>query len=212
MQVRLSVWRDEFKGVTKETEQPDSPDVIDLTEATLVGTEENGKDELENPQTDQASSRAPSLPPTSSEAGDDDFDIDAVIKAEEERLAVLRAATADSEPLHTPDSPTLAEKAPSRSDPDTSAMDVDEASLWEAFDDPGVPEPSHDTRPSATSVGDDDDMWDIVDEMQQGPGEQRKLVKGQIPLSGVNVQTSNTSSSGNTTRPTNDDDWDEMYS
>lgn len=213
--VRLSVWRDEFKGVTKDNKLVDDPDVIDLTEPTLVGTEDDGDDkESENPllKSDRASSRAPSLPPASSEAEDDDFDIDAVIQAEEDRLAALRAAKADSGSPRTSLSPTLLGEVSFANGPDASAMDVDEASLWDAFDDPQVLlDPPQSAPPTYTPVGDDEDMWNIVDEMEQGG--QSKPAKTQIPLSGVNITPSlDSTNSGNTSRATNDDDWDEMYS
>ncbi|KAG8217926.1 replication fork protection component Swi3-domain-containing protein [Butyriboletus roseoflavus] len=215
MQVRLSVWRDEFKGVINDAKSADGPDVIDLTEPTLVGTEDDGDDkDSENAQlkSDRASSGAPSLPPASSEADDDDFDIDAVIRAEEERLVALRAAKADSGSPHTSISPTLLGEASSRNGPDASVMDVDEASLWDAFDEPQtLLDPLQSAPSTSIPVGDDEDMWNIVDEMEQG--EQSKLAKTQIPLSGVNVTPSlDSTNSGNTSRATNDDDWDEMYS
>jgi len=199
--VRLSVWRDESKGVTNGKQSSDDPDVIDLTtEPTLVEAEGDG-----------ASPRTQSLPPASSEV-DDDFDIDAVIRAEEERLATLRTATADSGSPHTSRSPTLPEKSLSTSGPEANAMDVDEAGLWDAFDEPptlfDVPQSN---PPSSTPAGDDDDMWNIMDEMEQG--EPSKPAKTQIPVSGVNLIPSfDSTNSGNAERATNDDDWDEMYS
>lgn len=212
--VRLSVWRDEFKGTTNGNKSDDDPEVIDLTEPTLVGTEDGGDDgRSENPQCkrDQASSRPPSLPPASSEVDDDEFDIDAVIRAEEERLAALRAAEADSGSLPTSLSPTLAEKASARNGPDADAMDVDEASLWDAFEPQLLVDPPQSTTPSSAPVGDDEDMWNIVDEMEQG--EQPKPPQTQIPVSGVNVIPSlNSTNGGNASHATNDDDWDEMYS
>lgn len=211
----MSVWRDEFKGTANGKNSADDPDVIDLTEPTLVGTEDDGDDkESENPQlkNDHASSRTPSLPPASSEADDDEFDIDAVIRAEEERLAALRATKTDSGSPHASLSPTLTGKASSRNGPDANAMDVDEASLWDAFDEPQtLLDPPQSTIPSSAPVGDDEDMWNIVDEMEQG--EQSQAAKIQIPVSGVNVTPSlDSTHSGNTSRATNDDDWDEMYS
>ncbi|KAH0826979.1 replication fork protection component Swi3-domain-containing protein [Lanmaoa asiatica] len=215
MQVRLSVWRDEFKGITNDKKLADEPDVIDLTEPPLVGTGDDGDDkESENPhlKSERESSRAPSLPPVSSEAEDDDIDIDAVIRAEEEQLATLRAATTDSGSLPTSLSPTLPGKSSSRSGLDASAMDVDEASLWDAFDDPHtLLEPPQNIPESAILVGGVEDIWNIVDEIEQG--ERSKLTQTQIPVSGVNVIPSlDSTHSQNTSRATNDDDWDEMYS
>ena len=217
-QVRLSVWRDEFKGVTnnKKLTDDDDDDVIDLTEPTLVGTGDDGDDKgSENPglMGDRATSYTPSLPPASSEADDDDFDIDAVIRAEEERLATLRAMTADPGSPPRSRSPTLPEKAPSRSGPEADAMEVDEESLWDAFDDPpALFDLPQRVVSSSAPIGDDEDMWNIIDEMEQGE-QSRPAKTPQIPVSGVNLVPSlDSTNSGNASRATNDDDWDEMYS
>ncbi|KAG9318897.1 hypothetical protein JVU11DRAFT_1007 [Chiua virens] len=87
-----------IQGHTKGKKSDGDPDVIDLTEPTLVASEDDdalGDKTSENHQlkSNQASSPTSSLPPASSEPGDDDFDIDAVIRAEEERLATLRTGT-----------------------------------------------------------------------------------------------------------------------
>jgi replication fork protection complex subunit Csm3/Swi3 len=203
------------RGVTNNKKSTEDCDVIDLTEPTLIGTEDDGDDkESENPQlkNDRATSHTPSLPPASSEADDDDFDIDAVIRAEEERLATLRTTTADPGSPHTSRSPTLPEKALPESGPEANTMDVDEASLWGAFDDPlALFDPPQSGPPSSAPVGGDEDMWNIVDEMEQE--NQSKSVKPHIPVSGVNIMPSlDSTDGGNTSRATNDDDWDEMYS
>lgn len=211
--VRLSVWRDEFKGLTNGKQPADEDDVIDLTEPTLVAAEDDdGEDkDDEDPQIKGASSQTASLPPASSVADDDGFDIDAVIRAEEERLATLRAATTDVGSPRPSRSPPLAEKAPSKSAPDANAMDVDEASLWEAFNDPPLSFDPPPSGPPPSASADDDDMWNIVDEIEQA--ERRKPAKTQIPVSGVNLEPSlDSTNSGNVSRATNDEDWDEMYS
>lgn len=195
----------------------DDPDVIDLTEPTLVATEDDGDgNEPMIPQLkdDRASSHTPSLPPASSEVDDDDFDIDAVIRAEEERLATFRATATESGSAHTPHSPTLQDRASSRSGPQADAMDIDEASLWNALDDDPLPTlfgPPQSVPLSSAPADDDEDMWDILNEMEQG--QQSKPANTQIPISGVNLIPSlESTNSGNVSRATNDDDWDEMYS
>ncbi|KIJ68909.1 hypothetical protein HYDPIDRAFT_36026 [Hydnomerulius pinastri MD-312] len=233
MQVRLSVWRDESKGLIHgKKPNEDDPDVIDLTEPTLVGTEHND-DSDENAKeaqskNDRASSRAPSLPPSSSAADDDDdFDIDAVIRAEEARLASLRATNPRSTSMSTP--PPARKKATYRENPDadTNAMDVDEAALWDDLDTFADPQPQvlldpppQSATPSSASAppDDDEDMWDIVNEIEQGQprpqvqGEVKsKVVRNQVPISSVILTPSETESSGNTSRATNDEDWDDMY-
>ena len=54
-------------------------------------------------------------------------------------------------------------------------------------------------------------MWNIIDEMEQG--EQSKPAKTRIPVSGVNhlVPSLDSTNSGDASRATNDDDWDEIY-
>ena len=212
--VRLSVWRDEFKGVENDEKVAGDSDVIDLTEPTLVGIEDDGGDK-EDPQSksDQASSRPPSLPPASSEVEDEDFDIEAVIRTEEERLSTLRGMTVDSGTPPRSLSPTLPPDIPSsKSGPGASAMDVDEESLWGAVDDPQMFLDPPESNPPSSAPPDDDEMWDIVDQIEQG-GQSKPAAKAQIPISGVNpIPSMDSTHSGNTSRATNDDDWDEMYS
>ncbi|KAF9218318.1 Swi3-domain-containing protein [Gyrodon lividus] len=217
MQVRLSVWRDEAKGLVNGRKPDDDPDVIDLTEPTLVGTEDDGGNDKESvynqTKSDRASSRAPSLPP-SSDTENDDFDIDAVIRAEEERLAAQRTSMSGVGPAQTSPAKPPA-RASYRENPDANAMDIDEAALWDdldAFDDPQpIFNPPQRTAPSSAAPDDDEDMWDIVNEIEQS--DQSKLAKIQTPVSSVVITpSSETTSNGNTSRATNDDDWDEMYS
>ena len=203
------MWRDEFKGITNNKEPGEDSDVIDLTEPTLIGTEQDGEDkesqDLQS-KSDQASSRPPSLPPVSSEV-DDDFDIEAVIRAEEERLSALRATTADFGAPHLSPPPTILSKTA-----DTNDMDLDEAGLWDAVDDsPMLFDPPQSNPPPSAPQGDDDDIWDIVDEIERR--QSKPSMKMRIPLSGVNLTPSlDSAQSGNAFRATNDDDWEEMYS
>ncbi|KAF9242124.1 replication fork protection component Swi3-domain-containing protein [Melanogaster broomeanus] len=207
MQVRLSVWRDEAKGLVNGRQPDDDPDVIDLTEPTLVGTEDDKEPENHQPTSDGASSRAPSLPPASSDAEDDDFDIDAIIRAEEDRLATLRATTSGSGSAQTSPTPKPPAKASYRENPDANAVDIDEAALWDDLDPFDGPQPlsnpPQSTTPSSAAPDEEEDMWDVVNEIERG--EKRQPARNHIPIS-------STASSGNTSRATNDDDWDEMYS
>ncbi|KAF8843649.1 Swi3-domain-containing protein [Paxillus ammoniavirescens] len=220
MQVRLSVWRDEAKGLVNGRKLDDDPDVIDLTDPTLIGTEDdgmNGKETEHNQsKTDRAPSRTPSLPP-SSDAEYDDFDIEAEIRAEEERRVAAQHATmsgsGSAQTLRSSPTPEPPAKVLYRENPGTNAMDIDEAELWDAFNDPQPPfNPPQSMTPSA-APDDDEDMWDIVNELEGGG--QSKPAKKQIPIlisSVVITPSSETTNSGNISRATNDDDWDEMYS
>ncbi|KAH7914681.1 replication fork protection component Swi3-domain-containing protein [Hygrophoropsis aurantiaca] len=191
MHVALSVWRDEANGLVNGKKPGyDEDDVIDLTSGPEEGLDAPRSDAEEK----NASSGPASLPP-SSEAEDDydDFDIDAVIREEEQRLAVMRAANA-SEPT-----PQTTSKGTYRSQPTTDSMDIDEDAMWddlEAFNKSSPPSaPQIDgTRTSEKSVthDQDEDMWDVVRELEDN-------------------ETSSTVSIGDTTRATNDEGWDDMY-
>ncbi|KAH7889223.1 replication fork protection component Swi3-domain-containing protein [Phlebopus sp. FC_14] len=220
MQVRLSVWRDEAKGIVngKKPGEDDDADIIDLTEPTIVGTgsgDEEKEDQPRRTRRDSESSPTPSLPPSSSEP-DDDFDIDAVIRAEEERRAASSASAAA--PKSPSPGPAATAKASYREDPDAHEMDVDEAAMWDDLDAlenaPPPLQPPRNAAPSSASKDNDEDMWDIVNEIE-GSGQTRKkpAVGMQMPISSVIVSapSEETGGSGTVSRATNDDDWDEMY-
>ena len=154
------------------------------------------------------------MPPTSSEPDDDDFDIDAVIRAEEERLAALRNDTSiptPEPPLSKPSSGRYKERS------DADKMDVDEESLWQQLD-ANVPQtlsyhPSK-ASPPAFAEDNDEEMWGIVNELEQSEQNPKSkpnaLMSGEVPISSV-VLTSSTTDDGNVSRATNDEGWDEMY-
>ncbi|KAL4077074.1 replication fork protection component Swi3-domain-containing protein [Scleroderma yunnanense] len=192
MQVRLSVWRDEAKGLVNGNKPEDEePDVIDLTGP---GTTTSGKE-------------APSLPATSFEPDDNDFDIDAVIKAEEERLAALQNGTSISSP-ESPVSKPSSSRYRERNDADK--MDVDEEALWNQLDVPQVL-PEHPKAAPQTSAREDDDVWNIVDELEQGEQnpKPKALTSNEVPMSAVVFTSSGSGENGS--RATNDEGWDEMY-
>ncbi|KAI6005619.1 replication fork protection component Swi3-domain-containing protein [Pisolithus albus] len=211
MQVRLSVWRDESKGlVNGKKPEPEDRDLIDLTQGdpnvTERDTQEEKSDELLPPRT-------PSLPPMSSEPDDDDFDMDAVIKAEEERLAALRAT---NDAVRTPVS-TSPKLSPSKF---RERNDVDEEAMWAELDNQPPfhhPPDSAANAPTTLARDEDDEMWDIVDELEQG--EQVQQAKSgpsragtEMPISSVVFTSpSKDNSGGNVSRATNDEGWDEMY-
>ncbi|KIK97453.1 hypothetical protein PAXRUDRAFT_824916 [Paxillus rubicundulus Ve08.2h10] len=220
MQVRLSVWRDEAKDLVKGMKPDDDPDVIDLTDPTPVGTEDDGMNDKETehnqPKSDRASSRTPSLPPSSSDAENDDFDIEAEIRAEKENRAAHRATMSgfgSAQTLHSLPTAQPPAKALYRENTDTNTMDIDEAELWDVFNDPQPPFNPPQSITSSAAPEYDEDVWDIVNEFERGG--QNKPAKKQIPIpisSVVIAPSSETTSSGNISRATNDDDWDEMYS
>lgn len=215
MQVRLSVWRDESKGLVNGRKlEPEDQELIDLTEgdskAAKHDIQEDGNDEL-------LPSRALSLPSTSSEPDDDDFDMDAVIKAEEERLAALRAAN-DATSISTPASP---KPSPSKYKERDHTDNIDKEAMWaELGNQPVLDRPSNNAAKAPIinlTRDEDEDMWDIVNELDQG--EQIQQAKSgsssmcmEMPLSSVvSASPTKESNSGNASRPTNDEGWEEMY-
>ncbi|KAG2157167.1 replication fork protection component Swi3-domain-containing protein [Suillus clintonianus] len=195
MQVRLSVWRDEAKGLVKPGENDDD-DVIDLTDPNIESTKND----------DSSSSRAPSLPPSSSEAEDDDFDIDAVVREEEIRLAAFRAQ-------HSVSPAPPAPKAKYKILPPEVAdgMDIDEEVMWndlEIFDDPisnPAPLPPKSNKPSLLADDQDEEMWDMVRELER----EEYTASKQLPVS--SVLSTPSAETANTSLGTNDEDFDDIY-
>ncbi|KAI6103391.1 replication fork protection component Swi3-domain-containing protein [Pisolithus sp. B1] len=212
MQVRLSMWRDESKGlVNGKYPEPEDHDLIDLTQgdpkAAELDTQEERSDEL-------LPSRTPSLPPMSSEPDDDDFDMDAAIKAEEEQLAALRAANDDA---LTP--PSASPKPLASKYKEGNGTDIlDEEAMWAELDNqPLFDRPPDDaTKTPITLTHDDEEMWDIVNELEQGEHIQQtesgsRCVGMEVPISSVVFTSPKDNSGRNVSRATNDEDWDEMY-
>lgn len=199
LKVRLSVWRDEAKGLVngKSPEDTNGDDVIDLTD-------QNIKIDSVDASGDSVLSRPPSLPPSSSEDEDDDFDIDAVIREEEKRLAALRAERSASPAPPAP-------KARYKSLPNEVAdgTSIDEEVMWndlDAFDDPildPIRPPPKGSGPSL--VVDDEEMWDMVRELER----EDHTASKQLPVSSVLSMPS--AESANTSLGTNDEDFDDMY-
>lgn len=197
----MSVWRDESKGFVngKRPDDTDGDDVVDLTDQNIDNVDASFNSGNSVP------SRTPSLPPSSSEAEDDDFDIDAVIREEEKRLAALRAERSVSPAPPAP-------KARYKSLPTEVAdgTSIDEEAMWdhfEAFDDPilsPVPPPPKSHGPSLIA-DDDEEMWDMVRELEG----QEYTASKQLPVSSVLRMPS--ADSANTSLGTNDEDFDDMY-
>jgi hypothetical protein len=265
IQVSLSVWRDEAKGLINGmkpedlTGDPDAPGIIDLTSDIEPDSSPSRKKQRRSssPTTDVDMVNVPSGPPSSgTEVDDDDFDIDALVKEEEERLAQMKdnssAATTSFSPR------ALAALAPKATYRDAEADDDDEA-MWDELNglgdeliSPPPPPLSTGLTPTAptalppplTAPGGDEDMWDVVREMDAGMDVQQPYIPPPPPphveevqvepehapstAAGAESANGNGDSVGGTntveqvkekelveegkgTRPTNDDDWEDMY-
>jgi len=136
--------------------QEDDEEAIDLIEQSTQNAEIPSGPESEAVQYAPSSSPAASRPPSSATDFDDDFDLDAVIREDEERLSSARAM-----------SPTDI-APPITSTQQRFAEDGDEA-LWNMFDDVPVPELPVPPPPLATanrSTDRDEDVWDVVQELE----------------------------------------------
>jgi replication fork protection complex subunit Csm3/Swi3 len=197
MKVRLSVWRDEAKGLVngKESGENGGDDIIDLTDPNFEGADVND---------DSSSLRAPSLPPSSSEAEDDDFDIDAVVREEEKRLAAFRAQRSVSPAPPAP-------KARYKILPPEDGMDIDEEAMWndlEIFDDSipnPAPPPPKSSEPSLSVADQDEEMWDMVRELER----EEYTASKQLPV--LSVSSTPSAENANTSLGTNDEDFDDIY-
>lgn len=198
MKVRLSVWRDEAKGLVngKEPGENGGDDVIDLTDPNLEGADVND---------DSSSLHAPSLPPSSSEAEDDDFDIDAVVREEEKRLAAFRAQRSVS-----PEPPAPKAKYKVLPPEVADGMDIDEEAMWndlEIFDD-SIPNPAPPPESSKSSLvvdNQDEEMWDMVRELER----EEYTASKQLPVS--SVLSTPSAENANISLGTNDEDFDDIY-
>ncbi|KAG2054647.1 Swi3-domain-containing protein [Suillus hirtellus] len=198
MQVRLSVWRDEAKGLVngKEPGENGGDDVIDLTDPNLEGADVND---------DSSSLHTPSLPPSSSEAEDDDFDIDAVVREEEKRLAAFRAQRSVS-----PEPPAPKAKYKVLPPEVADEMDIDEEAMWndlEIFDD-SIPNPAPPPESSKSSLvvdNQDEEMWDMVRELER----EEYTASKQLPVS--SVLSTPSAGNANISLGTNDEDFDDLY-
>ncbi|KAG5650768.1 hypothetical protein H0H81_011107 [Sphagnurus paluster] len=232
MNVSLSVWRDEAHGLINGRKPDEDDEVIDLTEApeTDRNTLRKSSSRGSSPVSDDAaaassSSRLPSRPPSSGTEIDDedDFDIDAVIREEEVRLAGKGAVS-------QPPISNSGNKGKSKAQVD----DDDDALMWEALDamqsgsslsvkaalqvsktkdddfmwdeldalQASAPDAQVSVKPSA-HIPDDEDMWDVIQEM-----EDEAMAKGKL-LQPTALAAPATFIS--TTVHNDDDDWESMY-
>jgi replication fork protection complex subunit Csm3/Swi3 len=175
-------------------------------------------------------------PSSSTEAdGDDNFDIDALLREEEERLAMMKynssAAVASSSAQASASPVALAPKTTYIN----AGADDDEA-MWDELN--GLGDESFSLPPPPLAHADDEDMWDVVREMDTATDVQQPYVlpppspppKHALPV----LQAANENGGGGGSRytstveestgedkelvgeekerrPTNADDWDDMY-
>ncbi|EED80138.1 predicted protein [Postia placenta Mad-698-R] len=213
MHVALSVWRDESKGLINGRKVDAA-----LSDSDNSSDDDNGgmprnsnaasiaQDIVTAPTA--SSSRAPSRPPSSSEPpssdGFDDFDIDAIIREEEEQQ---RVASEMSRQVSSPDT-----NPQYRSKPTVApSPNVDDEAMWEQLIDelpdaalPPVSPPSIAPASSGNfnnDMDEDEDMWDAVREIE--------AARDSISTSSIHMQDA--SLVQNLDPPTNEEGWDEMY-
>ncbi|GLB34906.1 putative swi3-domain-containing protein [Lyophyllum shimeji] len=229
MHVALSVWRDEAHGLVNGHRPDDDEEIIDLTEIPEIqrgpSAAEVSSPRASSPVSDGAayassSSRPPSRPPSSGTDmdDDDDFDIDAVIRDEEERVARERAASqASATPangrrdlIHEDDDMAMWEALDSTREnkshaaPSTTTVSrMEEDAMWDELDalQDGV---SASAKQSAQNLDEDEDMWDVVREMESNATaakDSSTATTGDLPAVAAAAIRSQQ----------DDDDWDSAY-
>jgi len=184
------VWRDEAKGLVNGKQPDDEP---------LEIPEEDGDEVVQTPAEERRSSN-PTSPPSSTHA-DDDFDIDEIIRQEEERLKTIR------EP------PAKPSYQPSTSKAVDHVMDVDDADMWADLD--GFADPFEEKTGSSKPASDkqqeqgDEEMWDIVHELEVSTKPEileptAELIRSKDDEPGMSNRVVEATG-------TNDADWDDMY-
>ncbi|CCM04622.1 uncharacterized protein FIBRA_06806 [Fibroporia radiculosa] len=223
MNVALSVWRDESKGLVngRKIDMPsdsdsggsDGDEEDAEAKQTPSGNTKDTTDNMELP-----SSRAPSQPPSSASEPSssdalDDFDIDAIIREEEQRATVAHPPSNSGSTYLTREPP--------------QAMQIDTAedeALWDDLMN-DLPDSTQAASIQATHPVDrsrsfqphdsdgDEDMWDVVRELeaassthQDTPGSATTVINihhDEQPPPQVEASAA--------IRPTNEEGWDEMY-
>ncbi len=186
-------------------------DPIDLTSGSEDDEEDKEQEKIDPKAKVSEGTRSspPTMPPSSaseynSMAEDDDVDMDALIREDEERLP-------PSNPAQRTAADTSRQDDTIHGVPDVT--DEDEA-MWAQL---GVDlaelsnQPTHSTSkpslPQVPAVDEDEEMWDVVREMEMedaatGTSGSHTDARGSIGSVGDVV---------NTSRATNDEGWDEMY-
>ncbi|KZT70163.1 Swi3-domain-containing protein [Daedalea quercina L-15889] len=208
MHVALTVWRDEYKGInTGHKVDPGSDESSSDEEGAEPKLDATGvPDGSEVPDAEQASSRPSSHPPSSeppSSDGFDDFDIDAMIREEEERRAAEESST------------RIDIGRNSVPQPKSAAQDDDDA-MWDALDEGAshTPGPAPAQYASISSHAglppdEDEDMWDVIREMEAD--ESSKVSVPWAPELTEQLGKASEESVAPAKPATNDEGWDEMY-
>ncbi|OJT04317.1 Chromosome segregation in meiosis protein 3 [Trametes pubescens] len=196
MNVALSVWRDEAKGLINGHKIPGPDDPLDSSDSDNDGANEHASrprattqepahdvpiaTDAERPGSSPArrSTHEASLPPSSPASSlgalNDDFDIDAMIREDE-------AVRMQGPPAPGP-APQATYGVP-RGGPGAAEDEDEDAAMWDAVmddlpDEPYVPPARQPSGPSASGGGGggggmdedmDEDMWDMVREMEAEP-------------------------------------------
>ena len=221
LQVALSVWRDEARGKNVEDDQ-----AIELSDDDAQQQTHNSHPSG-SAQTEHASSSpsGPTRPPSSAtEVEEDDFDIDAVIRAEVERSGRERLAARqeqdrmgkDKEKVAAPSAygdddaiwngmnPILNTPTSAGSGMITEAIGNDDLAIWDAVDALEGKYPASNKPLVSQRVDDDEDMWDVVKEIETMPTT--------TTVQATTTTTESTLAAAHPPPPQNDDDdWEDMY-
>ncbi|KZT26537.1 Swi3-domain-containing protein [Neolentinus lepideus HHB14362 ss-1] len=241
MHVALSVWRDEAKGLINGM-KPDDPidlasdsedDDADDGQRAQVETRGSSIDDVGSRGASRVPSAGASRPPSSRSVDPatdgNDFDIDAMIREQEEMEAEQGLAPKENKPR----SVDKYGSKPASED----AMDLDEEAMWDdmmmadftgavpsipavASSETTAPQSQKDDITAGSHAVDDEDMWDVVREMEteaQEAGQQDATASESGPapseeeIDGHGGEHSEISSPQKKQRISNADDWEDMY-
>jgi hypothetical protein len=206
------VWRDEARGIGKSQETEDLADVIsddDQAEKSVLDLTTSDHATSSRVASRSSSPLASSRPPSPASSNnmplDDDIDIDAFVREEEERAAALAAQTAVLKAKHV---------YGKSAEGDEGIIDEDEL-MWEELDNfndttksPAAPaaETALTIPSQATHNLSAANLFDEDEEMVDAVPETENVLQ---PPSADIPQPTTAAAVATTTR--DDDDWDEMY-
>lgn len=204
----MSVWHDESKGLVNGRKIDDPIDLTSESE-NEDGDEQEPKNAEDTQVSDRPHSSPPPIPPSSaseynSMTEDDDVDMDALIREDEERLT----SSADMTTNHRNDT---FHGVPDVTDEDEAMW----AQLDADFDDLTTPSLQATSKPFVPPPppAEDEDMWDIVREMEmEEVTNNAKTTRSAHPPPEESM-TPVAEMRGTTPvrKATNDEGWDEMY-
>ncbi|KAI0093695.1 replication fork protection component Swi3-domain-containing protein [Irpex rosettiformis] len=226
MQNHLGMWRDAAKGLVNGRRPEDLEPLGDPADSD---SDESDR-EQEQPtipdisaSANARSSSPPTRPPSSASErpssaapnGDDDFDIDEMIREDEERQRreeIARAGNSNSMSHNAP------QPGPSRAPP--QAEPDEDQEMWEQLDGGVDDEMTIQPPPQNQRRGDDvedEEMWDLVREMEEStttPSVPKATTAVSVPgNTDPEIATAQESTQAQKPPPpaTNDEGWDEMY-